>query len=293
MENINVSVETDNLYNSIALYSHMRQNLSAEDMPVILKNISNFFLDKLDTVKNLFGVNSERQDAHTIKHDVNVFVKDLYKLKDKAIKFSKNVQYSTVENISVPSVPGQTVMLPELCTNLQMNLQHINNTMYAYLDSLDNYIAQVIADKDFRESAKPQKPNDQIEKDENNAYKQLNQVVSSKKLTDTMKIKEMIPNISAIPACVETLYKIGNGITLENLKMIKERTKTITENITILQEDMKQDKEYLISKPVLNKLTKDLESTAKYITVGISYIYLYNQTVSVTQRLIETIDKVS
>ena len=229
--NLNVTKETENLYNSLIVYSHMRKNLSTEDMPVILKNISNFFIDKVDKIKNLFSINTGRNDKFDLNTGLNVFVKDLYKLKDKAIKIGKKRTMSEVESLNVPSVPGLVVTLPELCSNLQLNLQILHNKMYSYLDQLDTLVQQVLADKDFRESTKPIKPNLEIERDENGAYSQLNKVVSSKKLEDITKVRDLVPNLSSIANCVETLYSIGNGINLDNLNKVREKTQEIVKNI--------------------------------------------------------------
>lgn len=288
VESENVAQECENIYNHMLGLSLLTHNISSEAMPLFLKNISQLFVNKLTAVKNVLGFNSDKTNKklEVTKGEVNEFLKQLVKLKNDARDISSYKEFSNVSEFQIPTVVGMKVDLVTMSVNLQEAFQMISNNVMTYINSIDDYVAQVLADPDFRMSNRPQPINTDIVKLEDNLYKLMSKVVDSKKMKDVAKVKDVLPNLSSLHGVIETLFKTGDGITLKNMKELDGMITEITNKITILQEEMGKP-EFEVNKNIIKKLATDLENGAKLVTVATSYVHLFNQTVIVTKSIIE------
>lgn len=288
MTKLNYLDVTNELNEQLVAVRFVTNNITRESMPMFLKNISTLFINKLESFLGIFSTNTDRLDADKVYKDYNTFVKDMYERKSDVNKISKELQYPEVSNLVVPTVVGLNPKknLLDLTNNVVSAMPLVKDNIINELVNLDTYLANILTDPNFRTQSAPQKQNMSLVKLESDLYKKLDEVIVTKAIEDTAKLHTLIPNFSSLNTVIESLYGQARGITLEFMKDIEKAIDLLHDKVKVLEEDMRKPN-FEIHKNVLKKLTDDLEMGAKTITVSISYIHLFNQTVLITTNIIK------
>ena len=263
-------------------------NITTESMPLFLKNISSLFVNKLQSFIGIFSTNSSRIDADKVYSDYNQFVKDLMANQVKAKTVASKIQYSEVAKLIVPTVVGLSPnkTLVDLAENVAPALDIVKQEVMSCLLEIDQFLANVLTDTQFRIANQPFKPNMKIQKLEDDLYKRMGKVISSKSIEDTKPLHVVIPNLSSLSTVIDKLSSSARGITLEYMKDLEKNIDYIMDKVKNLEEDMRKPT-FEINKNLLKKLSTDLEYGAKLVTVSISYIHLFNQTAIITKNIID------
>lgn len=279
---------TNELNEQLVAFKFVTNNITTESMPMFLKNISSLFINKLQSFIGIFGTNGSRIDADKVYKDYNQFVKDLMSNQVKAKQLASKVQYSEVASLVVPSVVGlaKDKNLLELSENVGPALDLVKQEVMVALLELDQLLATIISDTQFRIANQPFKPNMKLQKLEDQLYSSLGKVISSKSVEDTRQLHTLVPNLNSLTTIMDNLYGSAKGITLEYMKDLEKNIDYVMDKVKTLEEDMRKPT-FEINKNLLKKLSTDLEYGAKLVTVAISYIHLFNQTAIITKSIVD------
>lgn len=266
---------------------NMVNNMSNESDSSFLKEISTFFSSKIQGLVNLFSSNVNERLKFKSNDKLNAFVVELKESIKKTSVFSK-VQYNEIKNLKVPTVIGLNTDLMTATKTISPLLDIIRNNSLEHLDNLDVLTSKIVTDQDFRLKTRSDPDYFKIEDDVRSLDKGLNKIFNTKNLNDMDSFGNLFNNNNSVKTVAEALVGIGSGITLDNIKDLEERISSITEKINVLIDQLK-DKEFELSKVVLNDYSKTIEACSQYVTSCISVIQAYNQLVVVTKTIINMV----
>lgn len=273
------------MYDKLGTLTMLSNNMveAHESFGSFIDNVGSFFRSKLELVRNALSISAKQ--SNQITTEFNAHVDDLIKLKADMIWVSNNIEYMVVKQARVMAPAGIKVDLIKASEELDDAVKLIHDKVFKCLDSLDLTISSVLTDEDYRTQSKPLKIDNDIISTGDRLYAILNKVTDTKKVEDTRLVKDLLPNMSSMDKVFNNLIKSSEKTSSKVLKEINEMVDSIYVKTQTLEEEMKET--YPISKTVLNKLSTDLESTAKLVTVTMSTMYLYNQTVLCLINLIK------
>ena len=266
---------------------NMVNNMSNESDSSFLKEISTFFSSKIQGLVNLFSSNVNERLKFKSNDKLNAFVVELKESIKKTSVFSK-VQYTEIKNLKVPTVIGLNTDLMTATKTISPLLDIIRNNSLEHLDNLDVLTSKIVTDQDFRLKTRSDPNYFKIEDVVRSLDKGLNKIFNTKNLNDMDSFGNLFSNNNSVKTVAEALVGIGSGITLDNIKELEERISSITEKINVLIDQLK-DKEFELSKVVLNDYSKTIEACSQYVTSCISVIQAYNQLVVVTKTIINMV----
>lgn len=283
MENtININLEA---YEKLGMLTTLSNNIvmSQEGLGTFLEKVGSLFLSKLELVKNTLGLSAKQSGQ--ISNEYNAYIQDLIKVRPDMLWVVNNVEYMVVKQARVMAPVGIKVDLIKLADELEDGIKIIHDQVFKCLDNLDMTISSVLTDQAYRTQSKPLKIDNDAIVYGDRLYAILNKVTDTKKVEDTRLVKDLLPNISSMTKVYDSLIKSSEKTSIKVLNNINEMVDNIYVKTQTLESEMKED--YTISKTVLNKLATDLESNAKLVTVTMSTIYLYNQTVLCLLNLVK------
>lgn len=283
MENtININLEA---YEKLGMLTTLSNNIvmSQEGLGTFLEKVGSLFLSKLELVKNTLGLSAKQSGQ--ISNEYNAYIQDLIKVRPDMLWVVNNIEYMVVKQARVMAPVGIKVDLIKLADELEDGIKIIHDQVFKCLDNLDMTISSVLTDQAYRTQSKPLKIDNDAIVYGDRLYAILNKVTDTKKVEDTRLVKDLLPNISSMTKVYDSLIKSSEKTSIKVLNNINEMVDNIYVKTQTLESEMKED--YTISKTVLNKLATDLESNAKLITVTMSTIYLYNQTVLCLLNLVK------
>lgn len=283
MENtININLEA---YEKLGMLTTLSNNIvmSQEGLGSFLEKVGSLFLSKLELVKNTLGLSAKQSGQ--ISNEYNAYIQDLIKVRPDMLWVVNNIEYMVVKQARVMAPVGIKVDLIKLADELEDGIKIIHDQVFKCLDNLDMTISSVLTDQAYRTQSKPLKIDNDAIVYGDRLYAILNKVTDTKKVEDTRLVKDLLPNISSMTKVYDSLIKSSEKTSIKVLNNINEMVDNIYVKTQTLESEMKED--YTISKTVLNKLATDLESNAKLVTVTMSTIYLYNQTVLCLLNLVK------
>lgn len=283
MENtININLEA---YEKLGMLTTLSNNIvmSQEGLGTFLEKVGSLFLSKLELVKNTLGLSAKQSGQ--ISNEYNAYIQDLIKVRPDMLWVVNNIEYMVVKQARVMAPVGIKVDLIKLADELEDGIKIIHDQVFKCLDNLDMTISSVLTDQAYRTQSKPLKIDNDAIVYGDRLYAILNKVTDTKKVEDTRLVKDLLPNISSMAKVYDSLIKSSEKTSIKVLNNINEMVDNIYVKTQTLESEMKED--YTISKTVLNKLATDLESNAKLVTVTMSTIYLYNQTVLCLLNLVK------
>lgn len=283
MENtIKINLEA---YEKLGMLTTLSNNIvmSQEGLGTFLEKVGSLFLSKLELVKNTLGLSAKQSGQ--ISNEYNAYIQDLIKVRPDMLWVVNNIEYMVVKQARVMAPVGIKVDLIKLADELEDAIKIIHDQVFKCLDNLDMTISSVLTDQAYRTQSKPLKIDNDAIVYGDRLYAILNKVTDTKKVEDTRLVKDLLPNISSMTKVYDSLIKSSEKTSIKVLNNINEMVDNIYVKTQTLESEMKED--YTISKTVLNKLATDLESNAKLVTVTMSTIYLYNQTVLCLLNLVK------
>lgn len=278
----NVASKNNDLYNSLDTLTIISASISTEGFGSFLSKVSSFFVSKIEYAREALGISSKQ--AKSVSNEHNAYVEDLLKNKKDMQYVVNNLSYSILENARVMAPVGIKVDLLKACKELKEGIKLINTEVFKSLDSLDDYISNVLNDADFRTQTRPQKADKNAIDYSTKLYSVLNTCVDDSKVEDTTKLKELLPNLNSLQKVYEELVDLSDLTSVDKIKEINDAVDAIYVKVEALEKELNTTFE--VSKVVLKKLVEDLESNAKLVTVAINTIYLYNQTVLCVNNII-------
>lgn len=283
MSNINIE-QNLNAYNKLGTLTLLSNNIETanEGLSSFLEKVGSMFINKMESVREVLGISSKQ--ANAVANDFNSFVADLTKNREQLLWVVNNISYSIVNKARVMAPVGLKVDLIKACDELEDSIKLFTNTAVKSLLELDVLVSSILNDVNFRTQTKPLKPNDAPVKCGDKLYSVLNRLVDTRKVEDTKIVNELIPNLSCLTKLYDNLIKSSELTSVNTLKEINEQIDNIYVKTEVLAKEMEGD--YTVSKTVLKKLSADLESNAKMVTVIMSTIYLYNQIVLCVNNMV-------
>lgn len=270
------------------------QSLSTESFESFVKGISQFFQGKLKIISGLFGTNQDRLKNTRDKTEMSLIVKELVNKKISMQKAIKTIQYSDIKDTLTPTVVGLNVDMLSAAKAIQNVFTVIHEDCIPALEDLDTYISKVLSDSDTRLTTTPARLDERLIKRTNELQKVLEDIISTRKVADATQFKELFRNMNTVEDTFNLIVNLSFSPTLDDMKHVDGIIQGIVQRINTLVDEMK-DRDYEISKTVLNKVSNDVENGAKCVTVIMSHIHFYNQLVGILSliidRLVELGDK--
>ena len=273
-------------------------NLSERALMLTISNnglvdgIGAYFTERLKDISDLFKVNTDRVDEIDAK-DFNKHTKRLLAQKVDISNIRDNVKYRTIAKIKVPIIVGLNKTLPEAVIILQPAVEIIQKKLVQRVDECDSMVAKMLADKDFKKSAKPVKLDSDVYTELRVLTKALDELIDPDAVVDRETIDKVLPNLSSLDGVVEGLSKLGSGNTVKELSKIQKITKETSKRVDLLYVEFTDNKEIEVDRDKVLALANYLEVTAQYVTTSISLLHivtaLTNMTTTVIHRLKENI----
>jgi hypothetical protein len=249
----------------------------------VFKNISNFFINRLEGISNVFSKNKNRGDIN-----YNTFLLETIKLSSDVAKAVKKGNYQKVEHLTVPVTLGLRTDLLTTTAQLKIAMELSLNDLFKHLDDLDTMVAKVMTDVNYRTSTKP--IINTSKKDVNKTLENiLSTIIDPYGKEDIKKINTLIPNISSIQTVHNNLLELAKGGSIKDMQKINDTTVIIGERIKELEDYLTVNNDVKISSVVINELASQLEETAKLITLSMSVIFILNQTLVTFKNILKRI----
>ena len=154
----------EKLNNSDFLYTYTKSNqlmpkmdraenlvtISQEGLGSFIQSVSNFFLEKVKGIKQVFSFNAK---------EVSLVEKDLLKLAkpvEKIANLDESAQ-AAIKKIIIPWIPGIDQDFYQLVTGLVPHLDNIQKNGTSILEDIDTYLAKIAGDEEYRISKMPNK----------------------------------------------------------------------------------------------------------------------------------------
>lgn len=266
-------------------------NISKEDFT--LSAIPKAIITKLSSI---YMVMAERINSFNIikhDHDNNTYVKQMLLIKQGTVMEIAKLDYKLFKDYNFPTVAGLKVNMIVASEAVADGLATIEKHLFKAIEEVENYVGYVCSNQDFRTSSRPQQPNKLLEQLVTELNANLDKCFDPKKVQDVAKFSELYPNMSCLTSIYNTLGNNGRFVNLDSMTRITTATKSLQGKIDALMVSM-DERDYSISKPVLTKLSNDVENMAQLITTASSYIQWYDNTVRVfTRTLIDCSSKLS
>lgn len=267
--------------------AYVGRTASTEGFTDVVKDLAGVFVTKLKNVLSVFTSNQNRDGGLDLdKKELNAFARDLVNLRYKVKDMVEKYDYTTLSYYNLPTVPGIKVTYLEASKLLIKVFKTYRSELLVTLDDLDTTVSKVLSDKAYLMSSRPVRANVDMVKLYDNLHRDLNSVLDPKKLADRDKFKNMFPNVKSLYDTFENLVSITEGTNLDEILKIKKFGEEIEEKIKNLIVEIENNR-VEVSKSVLEKLSSDLEYSAKNITLIFSFVVLYNKMVNVIRVITE------
>jgi uncharacterized pyridoxamine 5'-phosphate oxidase family protein len=263
--------------------------LSTEEQ-VFIKNISKFFINKVNAISSIFGINKDRSKAN-LRKDFNAFIKEIKDLDKDIKKITENKKFSEVAKIEIPTMLGYSKNMYEATAILKPVMDMIDKDLFTILDEADNVITNVMVSEDFRKSNRPFKYEINIGEFRYKLEEALEKLIDSNGTKDSKKVEELLPNLSSMHTIKNDLVEIARTASVKELEKIENKITIISERTENLYKVLSNDPEIEVTSKVINELAYRLETTAKIVTTAISLIHVYNQTAIMLKMVVERLNK--
>lgn len=262
------------------------RNVSTEGISDIAKNLTGVFSAKLKSIAEVFGFNTTRMTKMSLKEiDLNTFARELVKIRPQIKDIVQSYSYSDIMVHVVPTAPGLNVdFLTAAKTISEVFRLHYGPALNMF-EQLDTQISNILGNEDYRIASRPIHPCQEIAKLEQVLQKELISIISSKRVADTAKFKDLYPNMKSLLDTYEILVTISSGTTLKDLTNLKNLSNEIHEKIKVLINEIENDNIF-ITKPIITKLATDLENGANIVTILATFTQLYNTMVHSVKALV-------
>lgn len=228
------------------------------------------FKDRLHILNTLYRGKhiNELKDLESVKRDVNNIV--------------HNNTYSDLENKEIVGIAGLK-NLPLAAEELAKLVELVNKTTYDSLVIIHELLSRFIADKDYRKSflagvnGISNIKRNTIEDIENSLLK----FVDLNMIQDTLKLKEVLPNLSSLIKVHENLVDAANKTDIVQLRDIELIITKIEDKVMIIAELAKDDTE--ITKTSMSQVSEGLyimgnlvkqHGIVYYVTAEVSKVLL-------------------
>lgn len=290
----NVMKEHEILKAKIDSSAIVMNNVTNESESSFLKNISQFFASKMQVLSSIFGSNSDRADKFESMKKPNEYNKELFNLKKKLDNLVEVKEYSSVENIEVPTIVGLNCNLEKLTDTLKESLSIINSKLLDVLESVDTEAAKILASSDYRKSTRPVNIKDDIKSINSKLDKLLVDIINPRLVNDTTKFKNLFPkNISSLKLVYNETMNLDIMATSKAMLEIQQKTKDVAEKVDHIADQISTNKEFEISKPILKAFMSDVKEAADFVTNSMSFVHLYNQLNMILKGIILILDGLS
>ena len=280
----NITKTTNDLIAKSEGLTYLGTNASTEGVTDLIKNLGGFFSTKLKTISFVFGRNKSRTDSVVSAADLNTFARELVKVRPQIKDIVTSYEYSDIMVYTVPTIPG-------LKTNFLIAAKTTSDVLVKYyspiencLEKLDTLVSNIIGDPNYGISARPVKEDQECAKISDTLNKELNNIIGTKNLQDATKFKNVFPNMKSVLETYEILVNVSSGTTLDNLIKLSKRCSDIDDKIKALVDSIERS-EITLTKPVINKLSFELENTANAVTYLVSFSEIYNKLVNCVTSL--------
>lgn len=265
-------------------------NISREDFS--LTSIPKAVLNKLSSI---YMVISERLNSFTsIKHshDNNAYVKELLTIKQGKVLELAKMEYALVKDYNVPTIIGLKTNMIVASETVTDGLTKIDKCIFPIAEEIDKFIGQVCMSEDIRTASRPIASNKLLETLVLELNKNMDKCFDTNKVGDMDKFYNLYPNTSCLPAIYNILTNNGRFVNVDNMQRVVEMTKSLQGKIDALMKSM-EETDFAISKPVLIKLSNDIENMAQLVTTVSSYIHWYDQLVKVFTNTLQAMDQLN
>ena len=251
-------------------------NIAKEDMLESIMAVPKAVITKIATITSSLADRFKVFAGIKFEHGNNAYVKQIQAIHASDVVRLSKENYAKFRELMVPTIPGLKVNFIVSSEEVTKGLTIIDNAIEPLLKQLEQYIGNVCSNEDFRTSSRPQAANQDLQDLVLKLNKGLDNCFSTKKVQDVEKYHVLYPNNSCLLPIYETLHNHGRFVSLDNMEKLKTYTKSLNGKLEALLEAM-ADNDYKISKPVIIKLSNDVENMAQLITTVSTYIHWYDQ----------------
>ena len=263
--------------------------LSKEGFGEYVNGIAGYFKNSISNFVGIFGSVETKLDLRD-KKEYNGHVKTLLGIKKTINNVIKNGKMEAVGKYESPVILGLKVDLLTLITSLETGFNKLDKSLETELDELDLYVSNFLSSEDFRRSTRPFKSKSKAYELTNELEKVLSSAIDENGTKDRMKISKLLPNINSLETIIGKMLDVAKHAKVDRMDNVKERIRDIkVKTLAILDTYASKDNE--ISKQRLGEFSNKLDSVAKLVTVSMSIIYLFNQTVDMTKTVVKIIDE--
>lgn len=265
------------------------RTVSNEGILDTIKSLVGTFSTQLTSIKNVFVSNKNRTlDLPLKQSDLNVYARELVKLRPYVQDIIQTFEYRDIMEYKIPTVAKLDTNFLNTANEINNVYKNLDKKLDHYLNNLDTLISNVLGDVGFRTSSRPVKPDYEAKEYSDELRKKLATILNGKKMDDLDKVKYIYPNMRSMLDTFDILVSISSATTINSLYKLKDYCADIESKITILLSDIKE-KQIEVSRPILVKLSEDLENCANIITLVVSYTELYNRLVLCVKKHVEII----
>lgn len=281
MKNLALAYHTD-LKEIPNLYERATMVASNEDFNTYVSNIASFFTEKMKVISNsfdhsvqqLFGLNKE-QDNYNVTSIINL---------QKELQAIAGTKMIDIEKIQTPILLGMKLNLLETLSVLSVCFDTINKELIPMLKETDSTVSKVMSNKDFRLQTKPLKDKYSSFIINDTLMTKIEDMIDVNGVKDRTNLINVFPNIDSFRVSYDSIMKLSESASVTKINEIKDYSKIISEKVDVLYKHLSDNKDFKISKEVLNYLGYTLEDAAKSITSAITVIYIYNQSVDILRN---------
>lgn len=222
----------DHMVNTDYLGNYVTTN--QEDFGSFVVKISEFFFKKMQSLGELFGISGRNNTKELSKisgkytTELKAYDKDIEKIANKPGEV-----YLAVSKVLIPYMPGIKPDYYTLVTTLKDKVLFVHTVAIPLLEEVETYVSKIVGDEDFRTSiANDKKLVDKVKEVNNTLDSYLTEIMDGKILDDHRELQDVIPNLTSLKTCHETLKDIIGARDLNNLTKFFDLSNSIGDKIT-------------------------------------------------------------
>lgn len=289
MEHINLLKEMNNTLqenNKLRVHTNM---LSLEDG--FTSKIADYVMSGISNTVKTFNKGFDKL-SDIVSFDNGIDISDIKKNSLKVARDIKDIEFKNISERNCPVVLGMKVNLIEFTDTLTKITEISDDKIKDHLTALSLMLSNIISDEKYRKSFKPKNFINEVNKLNVDINEELYKLIDPKNNDDRMKLSSLIPNLASVSHVTKDVALLAVKLKSNNLNDVMVLVEKISEQTDILRDYIStSDNNFVMSKRTIDDLAYGLDLHADLVTYYSTTYSLINQTVGMTNNMIEIIKK--
>lgn len=199
---------------------------------------------------------------------------ELKKLRITVNKIVNNVNYRDVKDIKLPVITGMNTTMKIAIDLLLSEKSRYTDDVFKVVDHCSDVVSKFVTDEKYRTSSRPIIPQKLAVEGLDIFENMVETIITSKNPTDTKKYSELYYNITDLEDIRISLIDLAAKMNIKQIQKTDKELKQISVMVDQLVEDFTIFPNRSITPERMKELSAVLETTAKYVSMSTTILYI-------------------